>query len=262
MSIATEIQRLQSAKTSLATAISNKGVTVPSSTKLDGYASLVNQIETGGGGLVHLGSFPTQTLTFAETNFATWTPTSSASTMLSGKSVGTFVATDITNTEYYTRVRIRVNVAYKDGTATSKGRLEKVVAEQWFSVDRRSSTRNNMLGKVRDANIVESISNTWLTEYYNSSWTMAYSMSYGFYPSTMSSLNLSSSTAKSPTVTLYRPQMTMRCSATYFSTAMAANVDQDASTITFAFDYYRIDGGYQRKIINESFIDMWHNGLQ
>lgn len=47
MSIATEIQRLQNAKTSLATAIGNKGVTVPSGTKLDGYASLVDQIQTG-----------------------------------------------------------------------------------------------------------------------------------------------------------------------------------------------------------------------
>lgn len=47
MSIATEIQRLQNAKTSLATAIGNKGVTVPSETKLDGYASLVDQIQTG-----------------------------------------------------------------------------------------------------------------------------------------------------------------------------------------------------------------------
>ena len=47
MSIATEIQRLQNAKTALATAIGNKGVTVPSGTKLDGYASRVDQIQTG-----------------------------------------------------------------------------------------------------------------------------------------------------------------------------------------------------------------------
>ena len=49
MSIATQIQRLQSAKAALATSIENKGVTVPSSTKLDGYAALVDQIQQGGG---------------------------------------------------------------------------------------------------------------------------------------------------------------------------------------------------------------------
>ena len=48
MSIASEISRLQTAKADLKTAIEGKGVTVPSSTKLDGYADLVDSIETGG----------------------------------------------------------------------------------------------------------------------------------------------------------------------------------------------------------------------
>lgn len=50
MSIQGEVQRLQSAKSSLADAITAKGVTVPEGTKLDGYAALVGQIQTGGGG--------------------------------------------------------------------------------------------------------------------------------------------------------------------------------------------------------------------
>ena len=50
MSIATEITRLQTAKSDLKTAIEGKGVTVPSATKIDGYADLVESIQTGGGG--------------------------------------------------------------------------------------------------------------------------------------------------------------------------------------------------------------------
>lgn len=50
MSIASEINRLQTAKADLKTAIEGKGVTVPSSTKLDGYADLVDSIQAGGGG--------------------------------------------------------------------------------------------------------------------------------------------------------------------------------------------------------------------
>lgn len=49
MSIASEITRLQNAKTALANSIGNKGVSVPASTKLDGYAALVDSIQTGGG---------------------------------------------------------------------------------------------------------------------------------------------------------------------------------------------------------------------
>lgn len=50
MSVTSEITRLQNAKADLKTAIEGKGVTVPSNTKLDGYADLVDSIETGGGG--------------------------------------------------------------------------------------------------------------------------------------------------------------------------------------------------------------------
>ena len=50
MSIASEITRLQGAKSDLKTSIEGKGVTVPSATKIDGYAALVDQIQQGGGG--------------------------------------------------------------------------------------------------------------------------------------------------------------------------------------------------------------------
>lgn len=47
MSIASEITRLQNAKASIKTSIENKGVTVPSATKLDGYSTLIDSIQTG-----------------------------------------------------------------------------------------------------------------------------------------------------------------------------------------------------------------------
>lgn len=48
MSVTSEITRLQNAKADLKTAIEGKGVTVSSSTKLDGYAALVDSISGGG----------------------------------------------------------------------------------------------------------------------------------------------------------------------------------------------------------------------
>lgn len=47
MSTANEITRLGNAKSAIAAAIKNKGVTVPATTKLDGMASLIEQIEQG-----------------------------------------------------------------------------------------------------------------------------------------------------------------------------------------------------------------------
>ena len=47
MSIASEITRIQDAKSDIADAIEAKGVTVPASTKIDGYAALVSAIPQG-----------------------------------------------------------------------------------------------------------------------------------------------------------------------------------------------------------------------
>lgn len=48
MAISDEITRLTNAKAAIKTAIEGKGVTVPSATKLDGYAALISSIPTGG----------------------------------------------------------------------------------------------------------------------------------------------------------------------------------------------------------------------
>lgn len=48
MSIQTQITRISTAKSAIATAITGKGVTVPSGTKIDGMAALIDTITTGG----------------------------------------------------------------------------------------------------------------------------------------------------------------------------------------------------------------------
>ena len=66
MSIQSEIARIESAKTALATAIEGKGVTVPEGTKLDGLAALVESIEAGGG-TISGKKFISGEITFSET---------------------------------------------------------------------------------------------------------------------------------------------------------------------------------------------------
>ena len=50
MSIATQIQRLQTAKADIKTAIENKGVTIPSNATIDAYPTYVSQISGGDDG--------------------------------------------------------------------------------------------------------------------------------------------------------------------------------------------------------------------
>ena len=66
MSVQSEITRIESAKTAIATAIEGKGVTVPDGTLLDGMAALIESIEAGGGGGSGTGSgYATGTYTVA-----------------------------------------------------------------------------------------------------------------------------------------------------------------------------------------------------
>ena len=70
MSISSEITRISNAKTAIAQSIANKGVTVPSGTKIDGMAALIDSIQTGGGGAVQ----PSKALTVTSNGITTITP--------------------------------------------------------------------------------------------------------------------------------------------------------------------------------------------
>lgn len=59
MSIATQIQRLTNAKASIKASLEAKGATVPSSTTLDGYAAIIDNLPTGGGGLTYVATTAT-----------------------------------------------------------------------------------------------------------------------------------------------------------------------------------------------------------
>lgn len=68
MSIASELTRIQGAKSDLRTSIENKGVTVPSSALIDDYAGYVDQITQGGGGNIFDGIYFDGLLTTARQN--------------------------------------------------------------------------------------------------------------------------------------------------------------------------------------------------
>ncbi len=99
MSVATEITRIQSAKSNIKTAIENKGVTVPNDALIDAYATYISQISGGSSGL----TYETGTYTPSE-NIATPTITFTNAHTEAPIYVGIFDTTDTTdqttNTNY------------------------------------------------------------------------------------------------------------------------------------------------------------------
>lgn len=69
MSISSEITRISNAKTEIVESIANKGVAVPSGTKIDGMAALIDSIQTGGAAVQ-----PSKALTVTSNGTTTITP--------------------------------------------------------------------------------------------------------------------------------------------------------------------------------------------
>ena len=210
--------------------------------------------------LEYITSFTKQTIKLSDTDFASWTPSTTAKAIIAAANVGTFIAEDIMDFDYWTRTRVLFDGVYPDGTSTGKGMLKKCVAENWYVITRRPSSNTYLNNGNRNSNIAEAVTNQYATQYYNSGWVAAYGASYGIYTANAAP-TLSSTSSESPTVTFKNPIINARCSTTYFSTGFAGKLDQDKSTITLVFDVYRSNRGYMRKLIYDSLIDIWNNGL-
>lgn len=221
----------------------------------DGYSPVTANVD-----LETVQEFNALEIPLSRTDFATWTPSTTAKAILPTMTIGTFTASSMTDHDYIVRQRIFADIKYKSGTSTAKGMCQLTACENWYIVTRRASTAAMLNSQTMNTNVTASVANVWAMKYYNTSWTMIYSSAYGIYPSNTAP-TLSSTTAASPTVTVKSAVINAKCQATYFSTGMAGNVDQDASTITIKAIAYRADVGYMQQKIYHSIADMWNNGL-
>ena len=133
MSIASEITRLQTAKTDIKTAIEAKGVTVPSSAKLDTYDDYIAQISGGGGSSLKFGvlrpdaeliktfSYDKYIVEDEEVTLPAYNTT--AETLKASETLTETVATDLTTYNYYVLIRMLTIPKYNTN-AIAKGRFE------------------------------------------------------------------------------------------------------------------------------------------
>lgn len=211
-------------------------------------------------GLSYVTSLYSATFKLSETDFNTWTPSTTATAMLATASVGTFTATDINLTDYFSRWLVDINLVYTNST-TAKGRYLRAVCDNWYCITKRPSNLTNITSGTKNANVCDAVVNLYAQLYYSSAstQTFTYSQSYGFY--TANSAPTVTSSGNSPTVTVKRPIINARCSDTYFSTAQAALVDKTNSTIKFRQEVYRSYSPYNRQFAYDGLINVWHNGL-
>lgn len=133
MSIASEITRLQTAKTDIKTAIEAKGVTVPSSAKLDTYDDYIAQISGGGSNPLKFGVLRPDAELIKTVSYDKYIVedegvtipayNTTTQTLKASETLSETVATDLATYNYYILIRMLTIPEYNT-TAKAKGRFE------------------------------------------------------------------------------------------------------------------------------------------
>ena len=186
-----------------------------------------------------------------DTLFNGWTPSTTAKSIVSSATAGTFTA-DMTTYDYLVRWTFDFNNAFQSGATLQVTPIRQYV-HLYQGIFRRPSNNSNLTSGTMNGNATATLYTAPICKYYNSSGSVAvgYTGSYGIYPSA-TAMTFSSSTAASPTVTVKTPAIYARCSTTYMATARAAEIDQANAKYTLKGEIFRMPcGGTLRSMYNE-----------
>lgn len=196
-----------------------------------------------GANATKISNFADFSVALTNTDYNTWTPSTTAKVILATDTFGTFSA-DMANYNYVIKWTFWTDLAYNVG-ATLKVMPYKQRSIATFDTYRTPRYYTDFQANAFNVNRISSVNNVASILYYNSSGTMSVqnSGSYGFY-ATAGAPTFGSTTADTVTITIPRPVLYARCSTTYMATARASEIDKTNSTLHLRCEVYRIDKNY------------------
>lgn len=179
--------------------------------------------------------------TLKDTSYPSWTPGTSATSILATTNAKTFVA-DMTKYEYMLEWVWDVETAWPAGQTMSYcpmrnfGTMYQVVMRRPYGLTNFESDNWAYNYCTNDYT-----ASCYLI-YYNSSKNLTWTTTqYGVYVSALTAGGLSSTSSNTPTITPKRPVVSARCNSSYFTTTRAGQVDQENTTIKIKMNLYRMD---------------------
>ena len=194
---------------------------------------------------VHVGQFYAADYTLNDTDWKTWTPSTTAADIKASVNANTFTA-NLADYEYYLRWSFDFVPAFKSG-ATMKLQTYRQFGNQWQSIHKRPYGLTRFSSKTDYYNYCNTmVSASIYLLYYDSNgaqtWTTT--ASYGVYP-TLTAATFSSSSNDTTTVTPKAPKLSARRHKTYMTATRAAEIDGANSTVRIRGDLYRVDKGLE-----------------
>lgn len=182
----------------------------------------------------------TRDIQLKDTNFATWTPSTTAKALWTASNIKTF-AVDMEQYEYIVEWMWDVPIHYMAGRP-NKAQPSHQGGVMYQVLSRRPNSVANIYAENFNGNYCTTYyTGSSFIEYLNASGTdtFAVSSSYGIYGA-VTAHTFSSATSNTPNVTLKTPVMNARCSNTYMSTTAASYIDQVDTRIKMTGNVYRV----------------------
>ena len=212
----------------------------------------------------YLGEIYNYSKTLAQTDYNTWTPSATATTIVPTVAL-TPITIDTSKYDYYIKWLMDANFTYNNG-ATTRAMVTRFACVYMQEIYMRPNT----LEQIETDNFAYNVNaqncfpNAAALVYYNTSGNLvAQQISYGpAYLSALQNATISGVLAETPSVTINTPVISARCSNSYFSTANAALIDKTKSTIKMKGYMYRV----QKKSsptshMNQELVNVYANPL-
>lgn len=199
----------------------------------DEYYDMTGDMSWLGADAELINTFTLPDVLLSDTDFNTWTPSTTAKDILATRTAGSFTTQNFQDENDYYIITETIIKIITPSTATKKALPLYLVSYIIQSINKRPSSFTNIEAGNINGNEVATILTRNFLRYYGSTEntiTYTWNASYGFY-CTATAATFSSTTANNPTVTVKTPKVTARCSTTYMSTDNAALVDKQSTVI-------------------------------
>ena len=199
---------------------------------------------------------------FSETDFATWTFTTSQTTIRTGQDYSPTVMLDLDSYDYLQIVKFYIHYDYGSWTPVCAisdfSFIVGITARSTYSTTSAAQSEGAKTGCTASEQ-----STSYQTYYYNNSGNISFSgLPYGIYSTSGYSPSISGSNNSARTFTWKTPTIYARGNANYFSETAFNNLDMNASYYDLACEIWRVDAGTSDKsyAYNEA-VHILNNGV-
>lgn len=213
-----------------------------------------NELSNLGGDPVLIYTYESGKVYLKDTGFSSWTPSNTEASIVNTADL-TSIDVDFDNYDYVLSMKFRSDLFYTADAAAYQ-------LLNYFSYDRRMLTTEPNDYEELAADIATKkvgVGGRKMMEVYlnSSKQPTLGTTDIGIYPQN----NQDISPAADPLV-IKSPTIKVKCSSSYFSTAQAANVDQDTSYFEYKLELYRVDKfTSNRGAMIRSDMDIYKNGV-